>query len=364
MIILELNIMNAINNKSEVFNPILYQNTIGEELCEIFTTNNYSFDILTCLKNNIEEIKCITKLSKKDIKEITQKINNKLLYNYFINFQEDYKISKGKADAEFKVLKKIYSKIKHIESFLDEDFKDGIDKLEDISNFLEIDDEKNIFNEVNKNIALYKISNFEPNDFNLYAWLKKGERDFRKKELPQYNKEILLSWIENGEWKKHISDKTYFLNLPSILNNFGVGLIYTPYLEKTVFGCVRWFDNVPLIQLSDKGKSLANLWYVLFHELGHVIKHENDEIFEGNDISKAKMNKKEMEANDFANKYLFNGDNLRKFIFSNKGKVVDYNFIENTANRFNVNPIFVGLWVKKAQLKGSNLYNDIQLAFI
>ncbi|WP_157891366.1 ImmA/IrrE family metallo-endopeptidase [Elizabethkingia ursingii] len=346
--------MNAINNKSEVFNPILYQNTIGEELCEIFTTNNYSFDILTCLKNNIEEIKCITKLSKKEIKEITQKINNQLLYNYFINFQEDYKISKGKADAEFRVLKKIYSKIKHIESFVDEDFKDGIDKLEDISNFLEIDDEKNIFNEVNKNIALYKISNFKPDNFNLYSWLKKGEHDFKKKQISFYNKEKLQKWLDSEEWKNKINDPNYFLELPGIFNKFGVGLIYTPYLEKTVYGCVRWFDGVPLVQISDRGKSLATLWYVLFHELGHVIKHENDEIFEGSiEVSKSKINAKEKEANSFANSYLFGGDSLRRFIFAQKGQYIgDKNFIEHCSSRYNIHPILIAFWAQKAQLKG------------
>ncbi|WP_313090337.1 ImmA/IrrE family metallo-endopeptidase [Chryseobacterium flavum] len=347
--------------KQDVLNPIDLHNTVGEELLELFNENNYSIEILENLNIPVNNLKSVHKISKGNIAKIVKHTQNNYLQNYLLNFQNDYKKSKENSDNEFKELKRIYSKIKHIEGLIYEEDFDGIDKLEDIALFLEIEDEKNIFEEVKKNIALYKISNFQPNNLNLYAWLKRGERDFKKMDLPSYNKAGLNDWVINGEWKKYIGDFSYFLKLSEILSKYGVGLVFTPYLEKTVFGCVRWFEGRPLIQLSDKGKNLANLWYVLFHELGHVIKHENDEIFEGNDISKAQVNKKEKEANEFANLHLFNGDSLRKYMFANKGRFVDDAFVESVANKFKVNNLLVALWAQKAQLKGISYYNYIKI---
>ncbi|WP_140384424.1 ImmA/IrrE family metallo-endopeptidase, partial [Elizabethkingia miricola] len=210
---------------------------------------------------------------------------------------------------------------------------------------------------IDKNIALYKISNFKPDNFNLYSWLKKGERDFKKANLSLYHKNKLLQWLDNKEWKTEINNPNYFLNLPNIFRDFGVALIYTPYLTKTVYGCVRWFDNVPVVQISDKGKDLAMAWYVLFHELGHVIKHENDEIFEGNieELSQAKINKKEKEANAFAYDYLFDGDSLRKFIFTRRGQSINGDdFIDLCSKKYNVDPILIVFWAQKARITGIN----------
>lgn len=360
MITQKLKYMDTIKTKIEVFNPIDLHNTIGEELLEIFNENNYSLDILNSLNISVEKPKEVLKISKNNINKIAKFTNNSFLCDYLINFQEDYKKSKNNSILEYKTFKKVYSKVKHLENFICDEDVNGMDKLEDIALFLEIEDEKNIFQEVNDNIALYKISNFQPDNLNLYAWLKKGERDFRKIKFPKYCSEGLKSWVKGNEWKKNMGDFKYFLQLPKILSEFGVALIFTPYLEKTVFGCVRWFNGTPVVQLSDKGKNLANLWYVLFHELGHVIKHENDEIFEGNDISKNQVTKKEKEANEFASFHLFNGDSLRRFMFSKKGEAVDDLFIEKIAEKYNVDILFSALWAQKAQIKGVKYYQYIK----
>jgi Zn-dependent peptidase ImmA (M78 family) len=114
---------------------------------------------------------------------------------------------------------------------------------------------------------------------------------------------------------------------------------------------VRWFDGVPLIQLSDREKSLAVCWYTLFHEIGHVLLHENDTIFEGEiDVPKSIASQKETEANAYAYGKLFNGDELRKYVFGKRGESVHDTFISDTASFFNVPVIFVAYWSLKAQI--------------
>lgn len=347
------------NNKVEVLNPITYFNTIAMEIQDICIANDFNFaQISSTMGWSDNNLVAIEKLSKKEIGDICTVLQKNELVYYLISFQKNYSDSKKKALVDYKENLTIYKKVKRIDSLLRGEFTEGIDHLGDISDFLGIEDEKNILDEVQRNIALYRISNFVPDNLNLYAWLKRGELDFYKLDLPDYNEDLFLKWINSNVWKKELTNPKYFLSLPHVLREYGVGLVYTPYLEKTVHGAVRWFDGKPLVQISDKGKCLATAWYTLFHEFGHVNKHRNDEVFEGNlDLPKSKITKKEQEANAFAYEYLFNGDGLRRWLFGQRNQFVDYSFVETTSAKFNVPKIFVAYWMKKAFIK-SKAVND------
>ncbi|WP_264566186.1 ImmA/IrrE family metallo-endopeptidase [Flavobacterium sp. N3904] len=348
--------------KIKVVNTIQYFTTVGEEIEDILLSNDIDRNsFLSYMNWNDTELGAITKVSKKEAIEIEKAINVEKISNYILQFQSNYKISYAKALLAYKENLKLYKKIEHLKDLLDNDFTDGIDLLEDISNFLDIENELEIFDRVKENIALYKISNFVPDNLNLYAWLKRGELDFYKKALENYNRNEFLSWIDSKEWEGNLYNIHYIKNqLPKKLEEFGVALVYTPYLNKTVFGAVRWFEGKPLVQVSDKGKCLATFWYTLFHEFGHVIKHENDEIFEGQaDLSKSAINKKEKEANLFAYDFLFNGDNLRKSLFTYRNQYVDDDFIDSISRRFNVNKMFTAYWMKKAMIKSKTVKANI-----
>ncbi|WP_281979921.1 ImmA/IrrE family metallo-endopeptidase [Tenacibaculum mesophilum] len=345
------------NYKENVINPIEYFNTVGQEIEEILLSNDKDINkIIEDLDWKEKTLTEIIKVKKSEAIFIQKELGIQGIDDYIMNFQKKYKESKQEAERVYKLNNKIYKKVKHLEFYLRGEFNSGIDKLEDISDFLEIDDESEIFEKVNENIALYKISNFVPDNLNLYAWLKRGELDFYKKHLPSYNREAFLGWIKTKEYLNHIYDLDYIKKLPSVLEEYGVGLVYTEYLNKTVHGAVRWFDERPLVQVSDKNKCLGTFWYTLFHEFGHVIEHENDEVFEGNlDLPKSKINKKEKEANAFAYNYLFNGDYLRKFVFKSKYSFVDDDYINKVSARFNVHKIFTAYWMRKALIKSKTI---------
>jgi len=63
---------------------------------------------------------------------------------------------------------------------------------------------------------------------------------------------------------------------------------------------------------------------------------------------KAIKDKREKEANKFANHYLFNGDDLRKAVFENarNGELMTASYM---AEKYKVNIIFVAYWFIKAQ---------------
>lgn len=100
-----------------------------------------------------------------------------------------------------------------------------------------------------------------------------------------------------------------------------------------------------------------------FHEIGHAIKHKNVEIYEGEiNESKTKQNKREKEANKFANEYLFNGDNLRKAVFDRKRAGLAMS-AKSLAEEFHVQPIFASYWLLKAQYAPA-FQRRIQIDFV
>ncbi|MDR2083404.1 MAG: ImmA/IrrE family metallo-endopeptidase [Bacteroidales bacterium] len=171
-----------------------------------------------------------------------------------------------------------------------------------------------------------------------------------------------MDWIESNEWGKEVQKIKYFKNLPNLFSEFGVALVYVKYLPKTVYGAIRWIDGNPLIQISDRNKSLAVCWVTLFHEIGHAILHENEEIFDLDiDTTKTNKNNKEIEANKFSYEYLFNGDKLRKEIFA---KISNRECIspKELSEKYDVDELFVGYWLNKIRYSNSN-YKYITIQF-
>lgn len=339
-------------NKTEVLNPISLFNTVGKELEDILKAQGRDKnDFVRFMSWEERELSQITKLLKSEIKQIASYFGISDLESYLNNFQEDYKITEKKALASYKASKTIFNKLKRIPSWYYAEFNSGMDILEDISNFFGIEDESKIFQEADRMAALYRTASFVPDPINLFAWAKRGELDFAKLSLADYDKDAFVEWIESNEWKICLSNKDFFMSFPLIFSKFGVGLVYTPYIEKTVYGAIRWVSGKPFIQISDRNKSLAVCLHTLFHEIGHVLLHENDVIFEGEIETKTATTKKEREANNYAYQKLFNGDELRKYIFSSHTRNrTDDGFIEETANKFNTSTMFVAYWMRLAQI--------------
>lgn len=334
--------------KADVKNSLSMFNTVGQELIEIFAAHNM---------DDAENKMAVKGLAQK--KQLTPKQINKAcellglgdeLRNFLVNFQNEYELDAAKCNAQYKKSKKNFTKLKKIIPLLRNEFNDGVDKLDDILDYFDVDSEDEIFSESEATAVLFRKQNkINVDPVGLKAWLRRGELDFQKMDLPQYDKEGFMQWIESREWESNLENVDYFLSLPQVLSDFGIALVYIPFLPKTVYGAVRWFDNRPLVEVSDRNRDLATCWFTLFHEFGHIIKHEHENIFEGEmNESTSKKSKIETEANKFANHYLFNGDDLRKEIFYNKKNSICMNSYE-LANRYKVNRLFVSYWLFKAQ---------------
>lgn len=335
------------DNKVNVKNPLSLINTIGQEVEAIFAAQGKkAVDFMP-----IDKLRAKVKFSEKEITRLCNLLGlGEELSSFIRSYQEDYAKEKKKAAESFRNSKKAFTKLKNIIPLLRNEFTLGQDRLDDILDFFDVDSEEEIFNTSDNFAGLFRRQNNVGVDpVNLYAWLRRGELDFYRLNLPEYNEQALRDWIDSGVWRHHIDDADYFLSLPEIMQSFGVALIFVPYLPKTVYGSVRWFDGKPLIQVSDRNRDLATCWFTLFHELGHVLLHRNEDILEGQlNERKMELSKIEREANKFANSYLFNGDELRKAVFDRKRDGATMT-ADGLSDEFKVHYIFAAYWLLKAQ---------------
>lgn len=334
-------------NKPNVTNPLTLRNTVGAELADIFDARGmvrYE-DAL-----GVTNLRSKEKLSKSTIRKAIALLGaDDFLYDILKKFQEDYLAEKSKCVESFKEAKKNFTKLKNALLLMRGEFNDGYDRLDDILDFFNVDSEDEIFAASESQAALYRTQNgVEPDPINLHTWLRRGELEFEKLELPEYDENALLEWVNSRTWEQHIEEVDYFKMLPELFKQFGVALVYVPFLPKTVYGAVRWFNGRPLIEISDRNRDLATSWYTLFHEVGHVILHKNEDVYEGDIATHRHTSRIERQANQFASKHLFNGDNLRVAVFDRKrsGEPMTANSL---AIEFGVAPILASYWLIKAQ---------------
>ena len=87
-----------------------------------------------------------------------------------------------------------------------------------------------------------------------------------------------------------------------------------PKKAKKFEGMVAYFDNRPVIIISLNHKSTSKLLFIVLHELGHICKnHIKDTYLVDKKIELNSMDKEEIEANQVANKIIFNHSEINYY---------------------------------------------------
>jgi hypothetical protein len=105
----------------------------------------------------------------------------------------------------------------------------------------------------------------------------------------------------------------------------GVAVVLVPALPQTgISGCARWLsDRRALIGLTLRYKTDDQLWFTLFHEIGHILLHRSKRAFVldnaaedlGDRVIDPEMEQYEAEANRFAADTLIPSEEYSNFIF-------------------------------------------------
>lgn len=163
--------------------------------------------------------------------------------------------------------------------------------------------------------AYRKAAAFQSHEWALLAWLAQGERAAERLHCDPFDAAALRAALPDIKGFSRLPDVAFVEPLIARLAAVGVALVFVPAPDGArVCGATRWLgkDKV-LVQLSLRYKTDDQLWFTLFHEIGHVLLHGKREQFI--DFERASdPSAQEQEANDFAARLLISPAGLNRLI--------------------------------------------------
>lgn len=113
------------------------------------------------------------------------------------------------------------------------------------------------------------------------TWLALGERQAHLAELADFDMPALAALIPQLRALTARPDPAAaIVEAQELLRDVGAALCLIPPIPGFgVHGATRWIAGHPVMQLSMRGKTDDQLWFTLFHELGHVLLHSHNILF-------------------------------------------------------------------------------------
>lgn len=210
--------------------------------------------------------------------------------------------------------------------------------------------------ESRKKIAFRKSNNKNFSYEALNCMLRYAEIESNKDEYPKYNIDKLK---DNAKKIRKLANSSFlkqFDKIRELLRECGIALVFEKHLPKTYVNGVTYkiTYNKAIILITDRGKKDDILWFTLFHEIAHLIKHSQKEIFI--DFDKPEVNDIEREADKYAQNILIPDKIYKKYI---KEGHINRGSILNFSNENNISPgILIGRMQKDKIISWSS-YNDL-----
>ena len=199
-------------------------------------------------------------------------------------------------------------------------------------------------------VAYRQTRKFQTKEESIAAWVREVELLSREFELAEFNAERLASSLDT---LRRLTRERYEETLEPVQNicaGAGVAVVWVPELKNTgISGCARWLtEKKAVIGLTFRYKRDDQLWFTLFHEIGHLLLHRNKRSFvidnAAEDLSDPivdpEMQQYEAQANHFAADTLIPPRALADFM---RRKEFTNNSIHDFAEAIGVGPgIVVG----------------------
>lgn len=216
-----------------------------------------------------------------------------------------------------------------------------------------------------RKLSFRKAINLKSNIGSISAWLRQGELEGEKIQCNPFNKEKLIaSCAKLKELTSDSDPQTFIPKLKNICAESGVAIVFVkPFPNVPIYGASCWLNpEKALIQLSLRGKTADILWFTIFHELAHIIKHSKKEIFieiDNKTISKAP---EELEADQYAAETLIPTSILYKWL--EKHHKLNVSIISDFAQELNIAPgILVGRLQHIKRIPYNTTFNQLKIRY-
>lgn len=174
--------------------------------------------------------------------------------------------------------------------------------------------------EKTKTVYSYRLSPRSKARFGaISAWLRIGELAARDIRCGSFDKIELEQSLGSIRAMIPLPISQTQKRITQLLSDCGVILLFAPGIPGApIHGATRWLpDDRALVQMSVRGKNDGDLWFTLFHELGHILRHGKRDIFLEFDY--AEKTEKEEEANAFSRDFLIHPQRYKEFLIKHHG---------------------------------------------
>ncbi|HSW69663.1 MAG TPA: helix-turn-helix domain-containing protein [Gammaproteobacteria bacterium] len=215
-----------------------------------------------------------------------------------------------------------------------------------------------------RRLAFRKAMNLKSDIGAISVWLRQGELEGEKIHCKSFNREKLISSLEQiRELTKERDPEIFIPKLMNICADCGIAVAFVkPFAKVPVYGASCWLHpEKALVQLSLRGKTADILWFTFFHEIGHIIKHSKKEFFIEIDDKTANKSPEEVEADEYAAETLIPASQLNAWL--KKNDKLNAAVISNFAKQLNIAPgILVGRLQHMNYVKYSE-YNRLKFRY-
>lgn len=284
----------------------------GDFIKELMETLNWTQeDLSSVIGISLKHLNCIVQNKQPITFEIAKLLSKAFGHStqFWINLDTDYRVklseqSKEEKDVEIRTILYKYMPVSEMmkRSWINKT-KDANELNKSMKAFWEENSiDEHFFQNKFDSIRFRKSDSY--NSFNIYyaiTWLQMAKRLSKKISLNNYNSLELekLSKSINSFTVSNNGVETFLKNLEQV----GVKFILLKHLPKTYLDGATFFDNGnPVIVYTGRYNRIDHFWFIIAHEIGHILKHFNDDLKEFIDDEKLndKRSKVEKEANEFA----------------------------------------------------------------
>lgn len=158
-----------------------------------------------------------------------------------------------------------------------------------------------------KQVAFRRTRKEQSNVGAISAWLRLGEIEAEKADVPKYNKAKFEKAVQEIRKLTVLSQAEFMPQMQHLCNEAGVILAIVPAISCAyTSGVARWLNpHRALIQLSLYGKQNDRFWFTFFHEAAHILLHDKKDIFLDDSGNGDRLeSQQEDEANAWAREFL------------------------------------------------------------
>lgn len=160
-----------------------------------------------------------------------------------------------------------------------------------------------------------KIKN-EKHVINTNVWIQMVANTLDDKPVLPFDKEKLHASLDELRSLTHKEPSDFVPKIKKILEECGVNFVLIPSIPNAQpKGMVMWKEERIILGMSNKGRFSDMFWFTLFHEIGHVLLHPNENFV---DLDLTSTEEREAEADEFSKEILIPTDKFE--VFTSKGQ--------------------------------------------